>query len=345
MTATAVAAQRDVQRLLGTRDLPGMLVAASRDPDAKLTFVVTAPSASRDHRHLGERFAVKIPTTTAAGAAVEHEGRMLVELRRTRLGQLQETLPRYVGNTRYEGRPVLVSTALEGVPMSVAYHTLGHTATPWAVRADFARAATWLREFQQGTTSGDARVTWAAEVADVVRRRWDGHPASTAALERLRRADRELRTQTSPITAVHGDFWFGNVLVRGPQVSGVVDWEAGATSGWPLRDLARFAVSYSLYLDRHTRPGRRVLGHPRLRRTGVAPGVSYALEDDGWLPRLVRGFLADGLQALGLSRGSWYDVALTGIGEVAATANDDRFGETHLQLLARLPLYARRHRT
>ena len=76
---------------------------------------------------------------------------------------------------------------------------------------------------------------------------------------------------------MHGDFWFGNLLVAGDAVTGVVDWENGGVTGCPLRDLARFPLSYSLYLDRHTRPGHRVLGHRRLRRAGFGPGVRYAL--------------------------------------------------------------------
>jgi hypothetical protein len=120
-----------------------------------------------------------------------------------------------------------------------------------------------------------------------------------------------------------------------------VDWEAGCPSGSPLRDLARFALSYSLYLDRHARPGHRVHGHRGLRRTGFAPGVSFALLGSGWLPQETRTFLADGLEWLALPRSLWYDVALCGIGEVAATANDDDFGVGHLELLASLPCHPR----
>ena len=90
---------------------------------------------------------------------------------------------------------------------------------------------------------------------------------------------------------MHGDFWFGNLLVAGDAVTGVVDWENGGVTGCPLRDLARFPLSYSLYLDRHTRPGHRVLGHRGLRRDGFGAGVRYALLGSGWLPDLVRGFL------------------------------------------------------
>ena len=61
---------------------------------------------------------------------------------------------------------------------------------------------------------------------------------------------------------MHGDYWPGNLLLHRGRVSGVVDWEAGALAGEPLRDVVRFVLSYALYLDRHTRagrPGRRAI--------------------------------------------------------------------------------------
>jgi hypothetical protein len=79
-----------------------------------------------------------------------------------------------------------------------------------------------------------------------------------------------------------------------------------------------------------------VLGHRGLRRDGFAPGITYALLGQGWLPELVRSFLGDGLIGLGLPPELWYCAAVTGIGEVAALANDDAFGAAHLVLLAGL---------
>ncbi|MGZ4442731.1 MAG: phosphotransferase family protein [Nocardioidaceae bacterium] len=322
----------DLIRDPGTR---GVLMAASRDPDAKLTFVVPAAGVGDRSR---AALAIKIPATPVAGAAVEREGRMLVELRRSHLAELACTVPRYVESRQVHGLPVLVCTALPGTPMSVGYHQPLHTARPQLVRDDFAIAGGWLRRFQELTSHGEAPVAWAADVAADLRRRWDGHPRLRWALRRLEATGERLDGRVTAHTAVHGDFWFGNLLVRGGAVTGVVDWEAGRPSGSPLPDLARFALSYSLYLDRHTHPGHRVLGHPRLRRDGFAPGITYALHGHGWLPRTVRGFLESGLDALGLPPTLWYDVALVGVGDVAASANDDTFGNGHLELLADLPL-------
>jgi hypothetical protein len=251
-------------------------------------------------------------------------------------------VPRYVRSVPVDGRSVLVATALPGTPMSVGYHSWRHTARPTAVRSDFTIAGRWLRELQDVTAHDGHKITWPTEVADALRGRWDGHPRLERALARLVAASSHLGDQTIPTTVVHGDFWFGNVLVADGRVTGVVDWESGSGSGCPLRDLARFALSYSLYIDRHGRPGRRVPGHPGLRRVGFAPGVAFALLGEAWFPRETRRFLGDGLERLGLPRWLWYDVALTGIGEVAASANDDDFGVGHLELLASLPCHPRR---
>jgi Phosphotransferase enzyme family len=331
-------ARRPARQLLDRPETSGVLINASRDPDAKLTYVITGPQCGSVPR------VVKIPATAAAGEAVDREGRMLVEVRRLGLGRLTPTVPRYVESLTIEGRPVLIATAVPGTPMSIGYHRWPHTARPSAVRGDFGAALTWLAGLQTSTARGDTRVDWPAQVLDAVRGRWDGHPALADAVVRLEAAGDSLSGSRCPDTAVHGDFWFGNLLLQAGSVSGVVDWENASPRGCPLRDVARFVLSYALYLDRHTRPGHRVLGHPGLRRGGFGAGIGYALCDAGWFPDLVRGTLGRELSRLGITPRAWYDVALTGIGEVAAAANDDEFGAGHLQLLASLPVHARRHR-
>ena len=317
----------------------GVLLSASKDADAKLTFVATSGTGPCD------QVAVKVPSTRQASAAVEAEGQMLVALRRLPLGRVLDSVPRYIQSSGRDGWTVLVSTVLPGTPMSVGYHHWLHTARPHAVRGDLQRASAWLRAFQDATSGPAAPVTLAADVADRLAGRWDGHRDLGAALDRLAVAHEHLSPHAAITSAVHGDFWCGNILVQGDQVSGVIDWEAGSPSGCPLRDTARFAQSYCLYLDRHTRPGHRVAGHPGLQRSGFGNGVRYGLLGTSWLPTLMRRFLADGLADLGLPRALWYDVALAGLGEIAADANDEAFGAAHLSLLAGLPARPRRVRS
>lgn len=327
---------RSVHDLLFAPTTRGVLIAASRDPDAKLTFIVTPAEGSYPTGPTGA-VAVKIPATPAAAAAIRRETSMLIDLRDAPLGSQADTIPQYVETLDSDGLPALVSTALPGVPMSVPYHQWLHTGRSDSVAADFALASGWLRRFQTATAGERARIKWADEVAGLLRDRWPTHPQLETALVRLAAADRRLGAYGVARTIVHGDYWFGNLLVEDGAISAVIDWEAGELSGWPLRDLVRFALSYCLYLDRHTRPGHRVRRHRALRRTGFGPGINYGLLGSGWLPDLVRQYLRDGLRTLGLPPELWYSAAITGLGEVAALANDDEFGTNHLALLAGLP--------
>ena len=127
----------------------------------------------------------------------------------------------------------------------------------------------------------------------------------------------------------------GSVLVRDGCVSGVrlggrIDVRrAGA-------DLVRFANVYALYLDRRTRPGRRVGGHPGLRADEWGAGIEYALDAPGWFPTLYRRFLQDGLARLGADPAGWRDAALAGVAEVAALTDHHEFARLHLELFRRL---------
>jgi hypothetical protein len=97
---------------------------------------------------------------------------------------------------------------------------------------------------------------------------------------------------------------------------------------------------YALFLDRRTKVGRQVAGHSGLRAGEWGAGVAYAVDGTGWFPELFRRFLRDGLARLGADTASWRDLALAGIAEVAALADDDEFARRHLELfrtLARRP--------
>ena len=172
--------------------------------------------------------------------------------------------------------------------------------------------------------------------AGILSERFADDPAIEGALARLRATHARLGASTTSRTAVHGDFWFGNLLAIGDQISGVIDWESGAIWGEPLRDIVRFAITYALYLDRHSPAGGRVAGHRGLRSGVWGSGIEFALDGSGWFSDLFREFIAGGLSRLGADPARWRDAALAGIAEVAATADHDAFARLHLQLFARL---------
>jgi len=304
-------------------ELQSLVVATSKDPNAKFTVLLVPPETSEPV------MVVKAPSTATAERAVDVEARMLAELADGRLGSLAHTVPRLVGLACFGGRRAAVTTALPGRPMTTAYARRGHTRDARKVATDFRAAGSWLAELQRRTAGDVAPLEMDAGVAARLHERFGGD------LEPLLAIHERLRRDRVPRTVVHGDFWCGNILLTEGSVSGVVDWEAATTRGEPARDLARFANMYALYLDLRAQRGR-VAGHPGLRAGSWGAGLEYAIDGSGWFPDLYRRFVADGLGRLGADGQSWRDVALSGVAEVAALADHDEFARRHLELFQRL---------
>lgn len=306
--------------------------------EAHGTLTYTRPGApASDAGPRTEPMTVRVPITLDASRLVQHEARLLVELRRRRLGPIERTIPRHVGVRHLDGLPVAMASLVPGRPMSADYDGWLHVARPDQVRRDFRHASGWLSRFQEASRAGISRTTWAAEVVETLHDRADRHPLLADGLIRLAPAMDRLDGHLVGRTAVHGDYWHANLLVHEAEIGGVVNWSHGELEGWPMRDLVRFALRYSHHLVQQTRPGRRVTGHPGLRRVGPAPGIRYALVGGGWYPRIVRAHLRDGLVRLGVPAHLWYDAALVGIAELAAEARDGRAARELLAVLVSLP--------
>jgi len=309
--------------------LRSLVVGASKDPNAKITVLLVSPSSGRTV------LAVKVPTTDAAARAVEAEGYALAELRHLPPG-FSETIPRVVDWVDFEGRPGIVMTAVQGTPMSTSYMRWRNTARPARVGAHFAAVDGWLAEFQSETAGRTAPLEMDDGVSALLTSRFADDPGIGDDVERFAEICTRLRRNAVPRTAVHGDLWFGNILLDEGRASGVVDWEAGASSGEPVRDLVRFALMYAQFLDRRTRTGRAVPGHPGLRVGTWGAGVEYALSGDGWFPDLFRTFVRGGLARLGADPDRWRDASLAGIAEVAALTDDHEFALRNLELFRRI---------
>jgi phosphotransferase family enzyme len=316
--------------LLELRGIRMLVVALSKDPNAKVT-VLLIPIGS-DQPSL----AIKIPTTAPAEATIAAEHSVLLDLHARLRSDVLASIPALKELPEAQGRPWLVTTALPGVPMTTRYHAWRHVSNPAAVDADFRAAEVWLAKFQSASAGPRSPLDMDGGTTELLRRRFAGDPLLDQRLARLNDIHNRLRSTTTPRTGVHGDFWFGNVLMAGKQISGVIDWEGGVASGEPVRDLVRFALSYSLYLDRHTRPGHRVAGHRGLRAGEWGAGITWSFEGEGWFPELVRGFIRGGLERLGADPGCWREALLAGLAEVAATADHLDFAATHWELFDRL---------
>ena len=323
--------RRSLLDLLQAPGVASVVIGASKDPNAKVTVLLLPPGNDRP------TVAVKAPTTAVAEAAVAAETGLLRALHeRVEDGRLLATIPQVIEIVDFRGTSAMATTALPGIPMTTLYHRWRHLSRPASVAGDLHAVGTWLAWFQQVTAGPAQALEMDGGTVGRLRDRFRDEPDIGTVSDRLLRIHDRLRRSCAPRTAVHGDLWYGNVLLSGGAVSGVVDWEAGAPVGEPLRDLVRFPLIYALYLDRHTRPGRPVAGHPGLRAGPWGTGVEYALEGNGWFPELFRAFLRAGLDRLGAAPDCWRDAAVAGIGEIAATTDDLNFGRRHLQLFRRL---------
>jgi len=325
-----IPAHPQLRALLSEAGTSAILVDASRDPNSGVVVLLIPSGAAKP------RLAVKIATTEAAARALNAEARLLVELQRMSLRRTGPTLPRHEATFEADGMLAVAATVVPGTPMSTGYHAFRHSSRPGLVHADFAAAASWLADLHADSMGAPAPVAQLDGTAERIVARWPGDAQARALVELFPPLRARLASATTPRTVVHGDFWAGNLLVRGGRVSGAVDWAAGQVSGEPLRDVARFALSYSLYLDRHTRPGRPVPGHPELRAAGWGAGIRYAVAGRHWFGRVVRDFVGGALARLGAPAALWRDVLLAGLAEVAAGADHPEFAARHRDLLLQL---------
>ena len=326
----ALPGDADLRTLLSAPGSRVVLLDGSRDPNSGVTVLVTEPGSAEPH------LAVKIATTSAAAEVIAREARLLVELRRRPLPRVDRTLPRHLGVFDVDGMLASVTSVVPGVPMRTSYHEFRHIARPDAVRADFTAAQDWLTALHGDSMTEAAPITLLHGVAAQIAARWPDDPRTPALAGRLGSLAARLSSAGTKRTVVHGDFWAGNLLISHGTVTGVVDWAAAELSGEPLRDVVRFALSYSLYLDRHTRPGRPVPGHPGLRADGWGAGIRYALSGQGWYGQLVRDMVESALVRLGGPAGLWRAALLAGLGEIAATADHADFAIRHRDLLMQL---------
>lgn len=332
MTALAAVtgSRRDLLDIVGDPSVRMAVLGASRDPNGKVTVLVLPDDPGLP------RLAIKVPTTAAGAAAVARERRMLDALHSLGSSVIRSTAPLPVETVSAAGFDAMVLTLLPGTPMTTLYHRWRHTRSPRRVARDLGAVAEWLTRFHQETADSEACVEMDGGTVQRLRERFRDEPDLSEVLARVERACATLRRHRAPRTAVHGDLWCGNVLVGDGAVTGVVDWEEAELRGEPLRDLARFALTYALYLDRHTRPGALVAGHPGLRATTWGCGIDYLLDGDGWICDLLRAFLRLGMRRLGVPGDLWRDAVVAGVAEVAARADDDGFAREHVRVLARM---------
>lgn len=163
--------------------------------------------------------AVKVPTGPGGVPGILGEATQLRAMAGLPLAEARTAVPTLLGLLCHGDLPARATSALPGVPMLVAYHRPEHHTRPPPVRTAFTAAATWLTALQSATAGESAPPDAAPSRPDLP----DLRPNGEGAGDELRALRRRLPRHAAPLTAVHGDFWPGNMLLRGGRVPGVVD--------------------------------------------------------------------------------------------------------------------------
>jgi hypothetical protein len=316
-----VAVEAVLQQHLGARPLRLAVVAMSRDDNPKAVVMATQPGARTPV------LAVKVALTPGAASSVRAEAAALERLAELDPGLVGGTVPRAVALHDTPTGTMLVTTVSHGRPVSVDYHRWHHTGRRRAVEADFDAAAAWLAELH-GVAVPPASES---DCGALLSSRWPDGLGDAAA--QVCRDSRERLGELDTAHVTHGDFWCGNILRSGRRVTGVVDWEHTRFGSAPLWDRVRFALAYTLYLDRHTRVGAPVHGHAGLRAGAWGEPVRHLLRGEGWYADRVAAFVTSG-PGRELPTATWRDALLVGLGQAAATSDEPDFARAHALLLA-----------
>ena len=197
----------------------------------------------------------KIAVSAAASAGLERHAAALDEFSRLPGSPLAPLLPRVIGRGRLDGELVLLETRLPG---RAAADPPGADLTAAAVRA---LSVLHDQTTRRRTVDEELLVAWVDDPIEVL----EAVPALRRHQPALRRLRAELRAALTGadvvVTATHGDFWPGNVLVEqpspiadtrdttvdgrspAPTITGIVDWENARRTGLPDTDLLHWWLS------------------------------------------------------------------------------------------------------
>jgi aminoglycoside phosphotransferase (APT) family kinase protein len=197
-------------------------------------------------RTSGRRRVVKMPCSGQGADSLRRQTEVLTALHRDeRLAGWLDVVPRPRTYGEIAGRGFWVEDALDGRPVPAKAL---RSAEGGAILA----AATRLIEELHSRTSTNWTVG-GKEVAEWIDRPlrrletfYTGRPRHDDHLVGLQRLGVDLSTELADrrvrLSWIHGDFWTGNLLVRGPAVTGIVDWDRAEPHQLPLHDLLHLAV-------------------------------------------------------------------------------------------------------
>jgi aminoglycoside phosphotransferase (APT) family kinase protein len=190
------------------------------------------------------RWVVRAPRTTAAGARLAQEARLL-EVLRTRGAALPFNVPEVAGTaTLPEGGTALICTVVAGVPVDPSDLVPGAPLT-----SSLAKVIAALHDMPSSSFEDAGTPVYGVEeyrqrrVAEVDRAAASGNIPG-ALMERWEKAFDEAGAWRFSPCPVHGDLAPENVLAEGSRVSGLLDWSEARVAD-PADDLAWLAAAAS----------------------------------------------------------------------------------------------------
>jgi aminoglycoside phosphotransferase (APT) family kinase protein len=188
---------------------------------------------------VGRNWVVRCPRTTAAGARLEAEGRLLTAL----AGWLPYSVPQVEGGAKLpEGGRAVVHRTLAGTPLDPAELTAGS-----ALAGAVGRALAALHDVPERLIEDVGLPVYSADeyrlrrLAEVDRAAVSGHvPAGL--LARWEKALEEVGAWRFVPCVVHGDLAAESILIDAGRVSGIVEW-AETRIADPADDFAWIASS------------------------------------------------------------------------------------------------------
>jgi hypothetical protein len=283
-----------------------LLVEFLEDRHLMVLDVVAGAAPGTRRLYVGERedsrirYAISMPLSADADAAVLRESRLLSFLETRLTSDLATTVPTEVEElTGLASATALVVTPVPGLGSSPATDRRGSMLDG---------VVTWLAALWRQTAAAPIQVQLGHEPVEKLLRRSRNVAQLGPATEPLLRARRRLAEIQVSSTASHGCLCTRHVHGEGSAVSGVDDWGHGGIGADPLRDLGRFAVDV-------------VAGH-----------LPEVVSTRSQRAREVRRALARGLEELSAPPKLWRDVLLLAQLE-AATERLDRGDELGMDLL------------
>jgi hypothetical protein len=283
-----------------------LLVEFLEDRHLVVLDVVAGAAPGTRRLHVGERessrirYAISMPLSADADAAVQRESRLLSYLHTRLSSDLATTVPGEVEMlTGLASTDALVVTPVPG---------LGHGPRADRHGPPLDGVVAWLAAVWRQTAAAPIQVQLGREPVEKLLRRSRHLAQLGPATDPLLRARRRLAEIQVSSTASHGCLCTRHVHCDGSTVSGVDDWGNGGIGADPLRDLGRFVVDV------------------------IADHLPEVVSTRSQRARDARRAVAHGLEELSAPPGLWRDVLLLAQLE-AATERLDRGDELGMDLL------------